>query len=115
MTDDRLRAHLEHLRHETCEAMRFVSGMEKDAFLANSLVQHAVGMCLVNIGEAATRIMDRHAGFAEAHPEIPWQQIRRTRNKVTHGYQDVDFDLIWDVLQNELPALLEKLPPSAEP
>ena len=80
MNDDRLCAHLEHLRHEACEAIRFAGGMNKDVFLADSFAQHAVSMCIVNIGEAATRIMDRHAGFAEAHPEVPWQE-KRTKRK----------------------------------
>ena len=51
---DRLLAHLEHLRQEASEAIRFVSGMDKGAFLTDSFAQHAVSMCLVNIGEAAT-------------------------------------------------------------
>jgi len=110
MTDDRLYAHLEHLRHEAREAMRFVDGMDKDTFLTNSLVQHAVGMCLVNIGEATTRIMDRHSGFAAAHPEIPWQDIRKLRNRVAHGYHDINFNIVWILIQRDIPALLEKLP-----
>ena len=112
---DRLLAHLDHLRQEAGAAIRFVSGMDKDAFLTDSFAQHAVSMCLVNIGEAATRIMDRHAGFAEAHPDIPWQEIRRMRNRVAHGYHDVNFGRVWDTVQAYLPDLLDKLPPSPEP
>jgi uncharacterized protein with HEPN domain len=67
-------------------------------------------MCIVNIGEAATRILDRHAGFAEAHPEVPWQDIRKMRNRVAHGYLGVNFDAVWIVTQRDIPKLLEKLP-----
>ena len=115
MMDERLYAHLGHLRHEAREAIKFMIGMDKTAFIGNSLVQHAVGMCLVNIGEATTRIMDRHAGFAAAHPEIPWHNIRKLRNRVAHGYHDLDFDIVWEVIQIDLPALLEKLPVVPEP
>ncbi len=110
MSNDRVFDYLEHLRHEALEAMKFVEGKDSGVLSEDSLVQHGVVMCLINIGEAATRIMDRHAAFAEAHPEIPWREIRRMRNKVAHGYLAIDFDIVWDVVKRELPALLERLP-----
>ena len=114
MTDNRLSELLEHIRGETRNAMQFVDGMDKSAFLANALVQRAVTMCLINIGEEATKIMDRYAAFAEAHPEVPWHRIRGMRNQIAHGYFDLDLDAIWTTTQTDLPALLERLPAAAE-
>jgi uncharacterized protein with HEPN domain len=55
--------------------------------------------------------MRGYAEFVEAHPEIPWRGMRGLRNQVTHGYFDIDYDVIWVALQRHLPDLLEKLPP----
>jgi uncharacterized protein with HEPN domain len=71
------------------------------------------------IGEAA-----RHVSLASrSHaPEIPWQQIVGTRNRLVHGYFDVDLDILWSVLTEDLPPLigalerlLEQLPDHDEP
>lgn len=66
-------------------------------------------MNLVIIGEAATRVMDDHPDFARAHPDIPWRSMRGMRNRIAHGYFDINLDVVWDTVQAALPALLEQL------
>ena len=44
-----------------------------------------------------------------AHPEIEWRRIVATRNRVAHGYLDIDDDVVWDVIQTDIPDLLPKL------
>ena len=44
-----------------------------------------------------------------AYPSIPWPQIVGLRNRLIHGYDAVDFDILWDVLQFDLPALIAEL------
>jgi len=80
-----------------------------DAFGADKRTQQAVIMSLVIIGEAATKIMDDHPAFTQAHPEIPWRSIRGMRNRIAHGYFDINLDLVWETVQTSLPALLEQL------
>jgi len=82
--------------------------MDKSVFLADSRTQDAVIRCLTVIGEATTKIMANHAGFTEAHPEIPWRDMRTMRNRLTHGYNEINLDTVWDVTQIDLPALLER-------
>ena len=43
--------------------------------------------------------------FRAAHPEIPWQQIVGMRNVLVHRYFGVDFDVVWSVVENDLPRL----------
>jgi uncharacterized protein with HEPN domain len=45
----------------------------------------------------------------QAHPEIPWPAISGLRNRLIHGYDDVDFDILWQVLHGDLPALIHGL------
>ena len=58
------------------------------------------------IGEAANRVPDE---FQDNHPEIPWMEIIGTRNRLIHGYDEVDFDFLWNVVRNDLPSLIKQL------
>jgi uncharacterized protein with HEPN domain len=52
-------------------------------------------------------VIDCYAAFAQAHPEVPWRSMR---NRITHGYFDINLDVVWETVQTALPALLEQLP-----
>ena len=58
------------------------------------------------IGEAANRVPE---DFQESHPEIPWAQIIGMRNRLIHGYDEVDLNFLWSVVQNDLPGLILQL------
>jgi uncharacterized protein with HEPN domain len=47
--------------------------------------------------------------FARAHPELPWREMRGMRNRMAHGYFEVDLDVVWNTAQTALPALLSTL------
>ena len=51
----------------------------------------------------------------KAHPDIPWRNIVGVRHKVVHDYFYVDYDIIWDVVTNDLPGLMIKLEPIVGP
>jgi uncharacterized protein with HEPN domain len=59
------------------------------------------------IGEAAAGLSD---GFIAQHPEVPWRQIIATRNRVVHGYFEVDLDILWDVAMIDVPQLATSTP-----
>lgn len=67
-------------------------------------------MSLIIIGEAATKVMDQHPDFTGAHPEIPWRSVRGMRNRIAHGYFDLNLDVVWGTVTSALPALLAVLP-----
>ena len=54
------------------------------------------------VGEAATQISET---FQTAHPELPWRSMRGTRNRLIHGYFEVDHDVIWEIVTKDLPPL----------
>ena len=91
------------------DARRFIDGMSKEDFLAVKRTQQAVVMSLVIIGEAAARIMDKHSQFVADNSEIPWRGMRGMRNRVTHGYFDIDLNVVWATTQTALPDLLSQL------
>lgn len=63
-------------------------------------------MSLIIIGEAATKVMDRYAEFTQRHPEVPWRSMR---NRIAHGYFEINLDVVWDTVQIALPELLKHL------
>ncbi len=109
MNADRLADYLGHMRQAATDARDFVEGMSKETFLADKRTQQAVIMSLIVLGEAATKIMDQHAEFANRHATVPWRSMRGMRNRIAHGYFDINLDVVWDTVQTALPDLLEQL------
>jgi len=58
------------------------------------------------IGEAARRVSSQ---FRERHPQIPWDAIAGMRSKIVHDYMNVDEDIVWDSVTQELQPLIEDL------
>ena len=106
MNENRLPDYLQHMRQAAADAVGFVEGMSRDEFLADKRTQQAVVMSLIVLGEAATKVMDRYPDFANAHAQIPWRSMRGMRNRIAHGYFDIDLGVVWDTVQNALPGLL---------
>ncbi|WP_077730312.1 DUF86 domain-containing protein [Methylocaldum sp. 14B] len=102
MSESRLPDYLDHMRQAATDACSFVEGLSKDDFLADKRTQQAVIMSLIIIGEAATKVMDGYA-------EVPWRSMRGMRNRIAHGYFDINLDMVWDTVQTALPGLLKQL------
>lgn len=109
MSGNRLPDYLDHMRQAVTDACGFVEGLAKEDFFEDKRTQQAVIMSLIIIGEAATKVMDEHAGFAQAHPEVQWRSMRGMRNRIAHGYFDINLDMVWNTVQTALPALLQQL------
>lgn len=110
MSENRLPDYLDHMQQAATDACSFVDGMGKDDFLEDKRTQQAVIMSLIIIGEAAAKIMDVYAEFTQAHPEVPWRSMRGMRNRIAHGYFDINLDVVWDTVRTALPELLKQLP-----
>jgi uncharacterized protein with HEPN domain len=98
------------------EAARRATEFAKDKtfadYQASPLLQYAVERALEIVGEAANRVS---AGFREAHPEIPWRKITGQRNVLIHEYGDIDHTLVWSVVRDRLPILIEQIEPLLPP
>lgn len=109
MKDFRLPDYLDHMQQAASDACSFVEGLSREDFLEDKRTQQAVIMSLVIIGEAATKVMDGFSDFSETHPEVPWRSMRGMRNRIAHGYFEINLDVVWDTVQTALPALLGSL------
>lgn len=109
MNENRLADYLDHIEQAAVDARNFVEGMAKDDFVVDKRTQQAVIMSLIIIGEAATKVMDSDAEFAQSHAEVPWRSMRNMRNRMAHGYFDINLDVVWETVQEWLPQLLMQL------
>lgn len=109
MSQYRLADYLEHMRQAATDACSFIDGMGQADFLQDKRTQQAVVMSLVVLGEAATKVMERHVEFVAAHNQIPWRSMRGMRNRIAHGYFDIDLEVVWDTVRLALPELQVQL------
>jgi uncharacterized protein with HEPN domain len=72
----------------------------------NRTLNLALTRLLEIIGEAANRVP---LDFQMEHPTVSWSQIISLRNRLIHGYDSVDFDLLWNVIKQDLPELIKAL------
>lgn len=75
--------------------------LDQDRLLNLALVR-----LLEIIGEAANRVPEEQRAYL---PQIPWPQIVSLRNRLIHGYDEVDFDILWQIVVHDLPPLIEAL------
>ncbi|OFW00575.1 MAG: hypothetical protein A3I61_07770 [Acidobacteria bacterium RIFCSPLOWO2_02_FULL_68_18] len=101
-------AHILDILNAARTALSFVRDVERDAFDQDEKTQSAVLYQLTILGEAAKRVSE---GFKQAHLEVPWRKMAGTRDRVVHDYDRVSLDKVWEVLQNDLPALVATLEP----
>jgi uncharacterized protein with HEPN domain len=78
----------------------------REAFLADAKTQDAVIRNITVIGEAVRGVSE---STRRSHPEIPWSKISGTRDRVIHGYFRVDLDIVWDIVEAELPRLRHQI------
>jgi uncharacterized protein with HEPN domain len=87
-------------------ALEFRANLDRTAFLTDLKTQAAVLHELLVLGEAAKRFS---AEFREEHPDVPWKAIAGMRDRLLHGYDDVDLELVWKTVDEDLPALVRRL------
>lgn len=109
MTFNRLPDYLNHMRQAIADVQAFTEGMGQADFLQDKRTQQAVVMSIIVLGEAATKVMDQYPDFAAKHAAIPWRSMRGMRNRIAHGYFDIDLDVVWDTVQSALPKLKSQL------
>lgn len=77
----RVQDYLEHMQEAVQLAQSYAAGMSKEDFLKDRRTQQAIVLNLITLGEVAARLMSEHSEFADAHPNIPWRQMRGMRNR----------------------------------
>lgn len=87
-------------------ALSYTYGLDQFSFLESGITYDATLRNLELIGEAASKVPFE---IREAHSEIPWRMIIGTRNRLIHGYLGIDDDVVWSIVESELPNLVGAL------
>lgn len=105
----RVADYLEHMLKAIERIDRYTTGIGESAFLSNELVQDAVIRNIEIIGEASNNIQRVDPEFARQHDTIPWLVLYTMRNRVSHGYDKVDLEIVWKTIGRDLPRLREQV------
>lgn len=97
---------LHHMLDHAQEAVQMVQERGREELDRDRLLNLALVRLLEIIGEAAARIPPDER---KRWPTIPWADIVGLRNRLIHGYDEVDFDVLWAILQDDLPPLIAEL------
>lgn len=101
----RLSDYLGHILSAIERIERHTAQIDENAFLHSELMQDAVIRNLEVIGEAAKNIQRVDPAFADLHAYIPWQVMYAMRNRLSHGYDTVDHEMVWRTVCNDLPEI----------
>lgn len=95
----------DYLRHVLVEVEYLLDrseGLSFERFAADETLRRAFVRSLEVIGEAVKNLPEE---FRASYPEVEWRPIARMRDRLIHGYFGVDYQLVWDVVQEKLPEL----------
>ena len=95
------RLFLEHII-SCIERIRLYTGFSRETFFGSPMVQDAVIRNLQTLAESTQRLTDRAKG---AESSVPWRSIAGFRNVLTHNYLEVDLEVVWSVVEKDIPAL----------
>ncbi len=102
--DDHIR--VRHMLEYAYKAIKFNVDRSRDDLDANEMLALSTIHCIEVIGEAANTISDN---LKDRYPEMPWSLASGTRNRLVHGYDNINLDIIWTIVKQDLPTLVTQL------
>jgi len=98
--------YLKHILDAISRIEEYTREIKYKDFMDNNLVQAGVMREIEIIGEVTKRLSKE---IKEKHPDIPWRKMAGTRDKLIHDYLGVDLDAVWNTVENDIPALKNKI------
>jgi uncharacterized protein with HEPN domain len=102
--DDLIR--IRHMLDYAQKAIQFTRGCNRADLDSNEMLALATIHLIEILGEASRAVP---AELRQRYPEVPWDLISGTRNRLAHGYIDVDLDIVWTIVKKDLPPLVLQL------
>lgn len=102
--DDVIR--LRHMLDHALEAVKMAEGKNRETLKSDRMLELALVRLIEIVGEAAAKVS---TNGKKKFSDVPWPQIIAMRNRLIHGYDAVDLDVLWDTIENDLHVLISKL------
>jgi uncharacterized protein with HEPN domain len=99
-------SYLRHILDAARKAISFTDNRSKTDLDEDEMLMLSLTRLLEIIGEAANGVSE---SFREEHKDIPWKKMIGMRNRLIHGYFDIDPDIVWETVKTDLPPLVSKL------
>jgi len=107
---ERIEDYLEHIAEAIDRITTYIQEIGNAASLEHDhKTQAAVIRYVEIIGEAANRIHKQAPEFVSAHPSLPWNEMRAMRNRMIHNYFDINTDVLWSTVKDDLPRLKQQV------
>ena len=97
---------IQHILDTAYKVLSFVKDRDKNRLYTDDMFSMSVLYGLLIIGEAASGISNE---FKEKYPSVLWRKIISMRNRLIHGYFNIDLDIVWDTVEHDIPMLIEQL------
>jgi len=94
------------MREAINRIISYTQGISFSEFKGDNKTQDAVLRNLEVLGEASKNMPDE---FTSRYPDIPWREMAGTRDRLIHHYFGVNLDVVWGIVENELPQVITKL------
>ncbi|MEN9372870.1 MAG: hypothetical protein RIR79_422 [Pseudomonadota bacterium] len=101
----RVADYLQHILEAINNIQDYITGLDLQAFIADRKTRDAVIRNLEIIGEACNNVSKKHSSFATEHDHVPWSFAYEMRNALAHGYFTVDYAMVWQTIEFDLPHL----------
>ena len=95
-----------HMRDHAEKAVAMAKGQTRKDLDTDEKLRLALTHLVELVGESASQVT---AEVQAKHPEIPWPKVISMRHRLIHGYDFVDYDILWDTITRSLPGLIETL------
>lgn len=109
MNNPKTIGHLRQMMESARTAMSYVEGYSREDFLTDKRTQQATVLNLLVIGELAAKVLSDDAAFTDRHSQVPWRSMVGMRNRIAHGYFEIDLDVVWQTIESAVPDLLRSL------
>lgn len=100
------KVYIAHMRDFLLSAREISEGKTRTDLDNDKVYRYAILHLVSVLGEAAGRLSP---DFRTSHPAIPWGDIIGTRNRLIHGYDQVNLNILWDTISTDFPELLAQL------
>ena len=98
--------YIKHIRDAIKSILEYTKDVNKKSFNSKELIQDAIIRRFEIIGEAAKNVSNE---FREKYSDIPWKKIVGLRDKLIHGYFNVDVERVWNVIIDDIPVLKKQI------